>query len=99
MFECQWNKFKKEKKIPALDIFEYHNKTIKPKDLLDLIKQGRFFGLVKVKEIVIPENKRKMWRDMNFPPLFTKVELTESEICPFMLNKLKRNNAKFPLGK
>lgn len=97
--ECQWSKQKKEKKIPDLDIFKYHKKTMKPQELLRQIRDGQFFGLIFCKEITIPENHRQMWLDMNFPPLFTKVELTENEISPLMLSKLKQKGAKFPLGK
>ena len=99
MYECQWARIKRQKKIPDLDIFKYHNKKLKPQELLRQIRDGEFFGMVKCKEISIPKEKRQMWLDMNFPPLFTKVELDENELSPFMLAKLKQKGAKFPLGK
>lgn len=99
MYECQWARIKRQKKIPDLDIFKYHNKKLKPQELLRQIRDGEFFGMVKCKEISIPKDKRQMWLDMNFPPLFTKVELDENELSPFMLAKLRQKGAKFPLGK
>lgn len=99
MHECKWRQIKKENKIPTLDIFKYVNKAISPQELLRHIRDGQFFGLIFCKEILIPENQRDMWLEMNFPPLFTKVELTENELSPLMLSKLKQKGAKFPLGK
>ena len=99
MYECKWRQIKRKNKIPTLDIFKYVNKVISPQELLRHIRDGQFFGLIKVKEISIPKEKRFMWQEMNFPPLFTKVELTENELSPFMLTRLRDKGAKFPLGK
>ena len=79
------------------ELFKYHNQRLSTDEIQDEIIEDRLFGLTKI-DIYIPHDKRKKWENLNFPPIIAKRSLQENEISEEMLQLLRRQNRKFPLG-
>ena len=94
---CQWNLEKVIYGNLKPELFKYHNQRLSTDEIQEEIIEDRLFGLTKI-DIYIPHEKRKKWENLNFPPIIAKRSLQENEISEEMLQSLRRQNRKFPLG-
>ena len=94
---CQWNLEKVNYGNLKPELFKYHNQRLRTDEIQEEIIDDRLFGLTKI-DIYIPHEKRKKWENLNFPPIIAKRSLQENEISEEMLQSLRRQNRKFPLG-
>ena len=74
MRECEWNKLKKNKKIPSADLLKWRNRSFTSDELLKMIKSGEFFGLFSIlnemlflsNELIRLSNSSKIFRLLNW---------------------------------
>ena len=94
--ECVYKKTMKNEQ-PNL-YFLWHSTKITQDDIINAIKNEKIFGLCKV-DISCPKAAQKKYLDLNFPPIFRHVSVTENMLQPKMLAYAGENNVKFPLDK
>ena len=97
MRECEWNKLKRNQKIPSADLLKWRNRSFTSDELLKMIETGEFFGLCQV-SIDFPDQCQTKWRDINYPPIFDRISLSEEQISPDVLHLLQQKKTKFPLS-
>ena len=98
---CEWEKQKKSilrqgigissEKIPFLG-----RKSVSEQEILNAIKDGRFYGICKV-DIETPHEVAKKYEKLNFPLIFKNTEITEEMLSSEVLEIAKGRKLNFPL--
>ena len=94
--ECQWRNLKRQNKLKVCELLRWKDAKLDEQQLLQYIKDGSFFGIVQA-TINFPEEARTKWRQLNFPPLFERISLEESQIEENMRNLILEKKWRFPL--
>ena len=94
--ECEWKEYRKQNDIQTCELLRWKDVKLNERQLIEAIRKGDFFGIVKA-SIHFPENTRKKWRELNFPPLFERMKLEQEQIDEEMVELILEKKWKFPL--
>ena len=92
--ECQYKKIMQDDQ-PVLNFF-WNRKTICQDDIIQGIIDDKVYGLCKV-DITCPDEAKKKFLDLNFPPIFNHVSVTEEMLSSPLQTYAKLHKMKFPL--
>ena len=93
--ECEWKKYRKENDIQTCELLRWKDVKLNERQLIEAIRKGDFFGIVKA-SIHFPENTRKKWRELNFPPLFERMKLEQEQIDEEMVELILKKKMEIP---
>ena len=95
MKECDWLKMRTYYKVDSkLSIFIGKEK-IRSEDILNAIREDKFFGLCKVK-ITTPVEVIRKYESLNFPFLFDRKQISLDMLDQKMQKIVQENGVKFP---
>ena len=94
--ECEWKEYRERNDIQTCELLRWKDVKLNERQLIEAIRKGDFFGIVKA-SIHFPENTRKKWRELNFPPLFERMKLEQEQIDEEMVELILKKKWKFPL--
>ena len=94
--ECEWKEYQKQNNIQTCELLRWKDVKLNEQRMIESIRKGDFFGIVKA-SIHFPENTRKKWRELNFPPLFERMKLEQEQIDDEMVELILKKKWKFPL--
>ena len=69
--------------------------SVSESEILDSIRSGSFYGIVRV-DLSTPPEIIKKYEKMNFPLIFNTLDITEDLLSPEMLELAKERNTDFP---
>ena len=93
--ECEWEKEKRFLKSPRA-YFDIFNREATEDKILNEIKLGNLFGFVRV-SVRSPDAFIAKYSWLNFPPVIHNFDLDESHLSPYMAERVKKYNKKFPV--
>ena len=93
--ECEWNREKVYLPSPN-KYFDIYKKDGTEGTILNGIKNNTLFGFVKV-SVKSPDDFIEKYRHLNFPPLIHNFMIDEEHLSPYMSNRVKVFNKKFPV--
>lgn len=96
MPECVYRR--QMKNDPALLNFFWNRTSTTEDDLLLAIGNDELFGLAKV-DIICPDEAKRKYLELNFPPIFRHVEVEKDMLSPIMQEYAERKKVKFPMEK
>ena len=73
------------------------NTLVKEEQIWEAVKSGSFFGMIQCK-IRSPQAVSDKWGTFNFPPIFTKIAVTEDMVSDETKKRLKADKRSFPLA-
>ena len=100
-YGCQWKAQKREMREKGesfgtkVSTF-LMRESVAESEILDAIREGRFYGVAKV-DIQTPEEISKKYEHLNFPLIFNSPEITEDMLTPEQLQMVKSRKEEFPL--
>ena len=84
------------KKDPPLLNFFWNRQSISESDIIEGVKNGSFFGLLKA-DLTCPEPVKQKYLELNFAPVFNHVKVTEEMIHADFREFARNKFPKFPL--
>ena len=89
IFDCQWRQMKKKLEYKNFSsCFFNRQKLINEEEILEKIDEGTFFGCIEI-DIESSQEAINHFSKLNWPPIYTKVDVEESMVQPKLLKNVK----------
>ena len=89
IFDCQWRKLRKEVQFENLSSCFFNRQTLIAEDeILKKIECGDFFGCLEI-DVESPPETVDYFSKLNWPPIYTKVDVDEAMVQPKLLKNVK----------
>jgi hypothetical protein len=95
MRSCIWYELRKTAKFSSKLSSFLGLKCVKEEAILAAVENDSFFGIVKV-DMKTPKHIQEKYKNLNFPFIFAKTEVTESMLSPLTLKTAKLLGREFP---
>nr|AAT47865.1 hypothetical protein 008-24 [Oikopleura dioica] len=89
--ECKWNSINKAYKWDSDEFPLIRNTYGKEHEIISGIRSGALFGYV-VADVRCPPQLYRKIKDVNFPPVIQRLQVTPEMLSPFMRSKIEREN-------
>ena len=94
MTSCQWKKQRPALKFPIHTSVFFNQKRITEQKILNKVKSGKFFGLVKL-DLKSPQNVIDKFLKLHFPPIFRHLNIDPEMIHEEYKKKMTSQSRKF----
>ena len=94
MTSCQWKKQRSSLRFPIHTSVFFNQKRITEQKILNKLKSGKFFGLVKL-DLKSPQNVIDKFLKLNFPPIFRHLNIDPEMIHEEYKKKMTNQSRKF----
>ena len=95
MRSCIWYELRKTVTFSSKLSCFLGTKCVKEKEILEAVENNNFFGIVKL-DMKTPKNIQEKYKNLNFPFIFAKTDVTESMLSPSTLKTAKLLGREFP---